>query len=98
MARAAEAGAPDGAEAERPAGASAKDPVCGMSVDEARAQAAGKTADHRGRRYAFCSDACRIRFETAPATFTATGVPGGAHHDGHDHGTLQATAGAGARP
>lgn len=102
---AAPSGAPDaGAVADAGAGPGpasatpAKDPVCGMSVDEARAQAAGKTADHQGRRYAFCSDACRIRFEAAPGTFTATGVPGGAHHDGHDHGTLQATAGAGARP
>jgi membrane fusion protein, copper/silver efflux system len=55
-------------------GAAAKDPVCGMDVDEARAKAAGKTAQHQGKAYFFCSDSCRSRFEKSPERFT--GKPG----------------------
>lgn len=44
----------------------AKDPVCGMDVDEAKA--AGQ-ADHQGRRYYFCSDSCKRKFEQNPAAY-----------------------------
>jgi YHS domain-containing protein len=41
------------------------DPVCGMTVDKATA----KSAVHQGQVYYFCSQACREKFEAAPATY-----------------------------
>jgi len=46
----------------------AVDPVCGMTVDPARA--AGR-AEHAGRTYHFCSLRCRDRFVADPASFLA---------------------------
>jgi uncharacterized protein len=43
----------------------AVDPVCGMSVDRARAP----TLDHGGRRYHFCSEGCRGRFAADPGAY-----------------------------
>ena len=40
-----------------------KDPVCGMTVDAARAAA---TVEHRGTSYVFCSLGCRDSFEADP--------------------------------
>jgi Cu+-exporting ATPase len=48
------------------ADASAKDPVCGMSVDPARAAA---RRDHAGETYVFCSKHCAERFEAAPEDY-----------------------------
>ena len=48
-----------------------EDPVCGMTVDRARAR---HLAEHEGVIYAFCSIGCRTRFIRAPETFLA--VPG----------------------
>ncbi len=45
------------------------DPVCGMSVDEAKA--AGKTG-YAGVMYYFCSDTCKRTFEEDPAKFAGT--------------------------
>jgi YHS domain-containing protein len=42
----------------------AKDPVCGMTVDEKKAAA---TASYQGKTYYFCSTACKVTFERAPA-------------------------------
>lgn len=39
------------------------DPVCGMTVEESAAKA---WADHEGKRYYFCSDACREEFQAHP--------------------------------
>jgi len=39
------------------------DPVCGMTVEESAAKA---WADHEGKRYYFCSDACREEFQAYP--------------------------------
>jgi YHS domain-containing protein len=39
------------------------DPVCGMTVEELAAKA---STDYEGRRYYFCSDACREEFEAHP--------------------------------
>lgn len=47
------------------------DPVCGMAVDVARAEAAGLTLEHRGRTYAFCRSGCRRAFEEDPDTYAA---------------------------
>ncbi len=44
----------------------AKDPVCDMNVEET--QAAGK-ATYRGKTYYFCSTACKVMFEKAPAMY-----------------------------
>ena len=43
----------------------AVDPVCGMTVQTAGA----KSAVHNGRVYYFCSQACRHKFESSPASY-----------------------------
>jgi YHS domain-containing protein len=44
-----------------------RDPVCGMTVDE---KGAAATAVHQGKTYFFCSAACKVKFEKAPAQYT----------------------------
>ncbi|HEU4697998.1 MAG TPA: YHS domain-containing protein [Gemmatimonadales bacterium] len=51
--------------------AQVQDPVCGMMVDEATAV----RAEHQGRSYRFCSEACRTRFEAEPDRFAANRQP-----------------------
>lgn len=51
--------------------ASVLDPVCGMSVDVARAEADGRTVEYEGRTYAFCRAGCRRAFEEEPAAYAA---------------------------
>ena len=48
------------------------DPVCGMTVDVAVAEAAGRTLEHQGRTYAFCRDGCLRAFRDEPETYAAT--------------------------
>jgi YHS domain-containing protein len=55
-------------------------------VDEPRAAAAGKAAEHHGKHYFFCSDSCRTRFLADPDRFAE------ATDHGHAHGTLEARA------
>lgn len=74
-------------------GAAAKDPVCGMEVDEARARAAGKTLEHGGKSYFFCSDSCREHFLAAPERYAAAAA-GDRHEHEHQHESLQASAGS----
>jgi Cu(I)/Ag(I) efflux system membrane fusion protein len=64
----------------------ARDPICNMEVDETKARAAGRTAEHHGKHFVFCSDACRTRFLADPDKYAEAG---------HEHGAAQA---AGARP
>ena len=45
------------------------DPVCGMTVDVARAEADGLTVEHEGRTYAFCRAGCLRAFEERPALY-----------------------------
>jgi trehalose synthase len=54
--------------ATRPIGARdpSRDPVCGMAVAQ---PPPAPTAEFAGRRYAFCSDACRLRFLERPQRF-----------------------------
>ncbi|HXZ26697.1 MAG TPA: YHS domain-containing protein, partial [Terriglobales bacterium] len=52
--------------------AMAKDPVCGMSVDPARAQG---SAAHAGTTYYFCSTHCAEKFRTDPAKYLAPQAP-----------------------
>ncbi|MEW6223272.1 MAG: YHS domain-containing protein [Chloroflexota bacterium] len=47
------------------------DPVCGMTVDVARAEEAGLLLEHEGRTYAFCRDGCRRAFVERPAEYVA---------------------------
>ncbi len=73
------------------------DPVCGMTVDVAAAEAAGLLLEHEGRTYAFCGRGCRRAFVEEPATYVAAAEAadqggadhehGGAQHVGADHGT-----------
>lgn len=52
----------------------ATDPVCGMQVQTANAPA---QTTYEGRRYRFCSDRCRERFDAEPVRFAHKGA---AHH------------------
>ena len=47
------------------------DPVCGMTVNVAEADADGRIAEHDGRTYAFCRHGCRRAFLEDPAEFVA---------------------------
>jgi YHS domain-containing protein len=47
------------------------DPVCGMTVDVAKAEAEGLTIEHEGRTYAFCRSGCLRAFQEEPATYAA---------------------------
>lgn len=53
-----------------PAVATAIDPVCGMTVETARAR---HTFEHEGRRYYFCCPACRRTFAADPEHYLAAG-------------------------
>src|ERR1017187_8941949 len=45
-----------------------KDPVCGMTVDPARAKA---THEHSGKKYYFCCAGCMEKFRAEPAKYLA---------------------------
>ncbi|HJT71503.1 MAG TPA: heavy metal translocating P-type ATPase [Terriglobales bacterium] len=47
----------------------AKDPVCGMTVDPAKAKA---TVEHAGQKYYFCCTGCAQKFETEPDEYLKT--------------------------
>ncbi len=47
------------------------DPVCGMTVDPAKA--AG-TSDYRGKSYHFCSTGCKAKFDRAPGQYARAEV------------------------
>ena len=53
----------------------ATDPVCGMTVEPAKA--AG-SAEHGGSRYYFCSKHCLARFNADPGKYAATPKPAAA--------------------
>jgi len=63
----------------------ARDPVCGMTVDRAKAL----SLDHGGKRYFFCGPGCRSKFEADPERYAATGASapraaaGEPGHSGH---------------
>ncbi|HZY67835.1 MAG TPA: heavy metal translocating P-type ATPase [Devosia sp.] len=81
------------------AAATARDPVCGMTVDPAKAV----SAEHGGTTYYFCCDGCRQSFTKDPAKYLdakpfelpprkpAYDHAGHQHHDhGHHHGHAHA--------
>jgi Cu+-exporting ATPase len=45
------------------------DPVCGMTVDVAVAEAGGLLVEHEGRTYAFCGRGCRRSFVEGPEAY-----------------------------
>jgi len=47
------------------------DPICDMTVVVADARANGRTVEHEGRTYAFCSNACVKAFNADPARWAA---------------------------
>src|SRR5215472_5503936 len=68
----------------------AKDPVCGMSVDPAKA---GGKVEHKGKAYYFCSKRCAERFSQEPEKFLAApGTAGMEHGHGHGHAHAQTSA------
>lgn len=77
------------------------DPVCGMSVDEGKARAAGKTVDHGGKTYYFCSDDCVGKFRKEPGKYRkdaarpakkGTPKPAPTAHGGHETSSMPAAA------
>ena len=59
-------------------GDSSKDPICGMDVDETSARAAGKTSQHGGLAYFFCSEGCKKEFDANPGKHAVASKNGGA--------------------
>jgi L-lactate dehydrogenase len=47
----------------------AKDPVCGMEIDEGKAR---HRTPHRGENYFFCSEDCKVKFESNPEKYSDT--------------------------
>ena len=47
------------------------DPICDMVVVVADAQAEGRTVEHEGRTYAFCSSRCVSAFKADPVRWAA---------------------------
>ena len=45
------------------------DPVCGMTPDVVRAEAAGLLLEHEGRTWGFCRDGCKRAFVESPAEY-----------------------------
>jgi P-type Cu+ transporter len=56
----------------QPAPNTERDPVCGMYVEPAKARGA---AEHKGRRYYFCSPRCVERFNAEPEKYLALKPP-----------------------
>ena len=53
--------------------ASATDPVCGMTVNVADAEASGLASEHDGQTYYFCGKGCKLEFGDDPARFLDPG-------------------------
>jgi len=59
--------------------AAVKDPVCGMTVDPAKALAKGLTHAHAGDTYYFCNPRCKERFAAAPERYLKPDDAGAEH-------------------
>jgi Cu+-exporting ATPase len=46
----------------------AKDPVCGMKVKKSEAAA---VSEYKGRKYYFCAEACKEKFDKEPEKYLA---------------------------
>ena len=51
------------------------DPVCGMTIDPAKAK---HRAEHAGHSYFFCSAKCREKFAAEPARYVSSAPAGAA--------------------
>jgi Cu+-exporting ATPase len=49
------------------------DPVCGMAVEPARAEANGLAAEHNGATYYFCGRGCLLDFRDNPDQYLHPG-------------------------
>ena len=65
----------------------AKDPICGMTVDEARAL----RAERDGQTFYFCSEHCRDQFLAEPALHTWHEEQHSASGHGHEHKPARGT-------
>jgi Cu+-exporting ATPase len=63
---------PGAAPMRKPAASNAKDPVCGMTLETAKA--AFKT-EYEGATYVFCSEDCKRKFDKAPSTYIQKSMP-----------------------
>lgn len=79
--------------AERPA--KLIDPVCGMTVDVAGAEAAGLLLEYEGRTWAFCRPGCKRVFVEDPTEYVAAAEVAG---NGADHGDDHAHDADGGHP
>jgi YHS domain-containing protein len=70
------------------------DPVCGMSIDPARAAA---TVRHGGAAYHFCSEGCARRFQATPSRFVG-GAPAHSRPAPAPSNLVRGSAGRKARP
>ena len=61
------------------------DPVCGMRV----AATSPRHSDHKGKRYWFCSDGCRSKFQADPDKYPEKAEPSHAAHAHAHHGRAQ---------
>lgn len=62
-------------------GQQSKDPVCGMFVNEEKAEASGRTSQYEGRTYFFCCDHCEESFERDPKKYLDQGADKQAQSD-----------------
>jgi P-type Cu+ transporter len=71
-----------------------KDPVCGMTVDPAKAAA---KFEYKGKSYHFCSKRCAERFAAEPEKFLGASGTAGMHTDdpAHAHASVRGRAEAG---
>jgi putative ABC transport system ATP-binding protein len=57
-----------------------RDPVCGMRVDEWTSTI---ESEHKGKKYAFCSERCKERFDNSPGEYIETGNGQEGDHEEH---------------
>lgn len=69
-----------------------KDPVCGMQV---KVETAKWTSEHAGKRWYFCCEGCRKKFETDPAKYDGSGTQDAAEGSVAVGGMSPAKAGSG---
>ncbi len=51
------------------------DIVCGKLVDERKAAAEGRSSQHQGKAYFFCSEACKQQFDQDPGHYITPAQP-----------------------
>jgi P-type Cu+ transporter len=56
-----------------------KDPVCGKQVDQNKAPA---TSSYNGRKYSFCGQDCKNKFDQQPERFAQSKQPSQPAHAG----------------